>query len=229
MAAACLRRSGGSQIGCPSKIVSIRNNQNWNRNQFRKFRNKRLFRLFRFYTETESFDVSIEPKQTEDQPKQLDRGHILLFFTENLGFSRFFSFFRFFSVCFETVCFSCFASIPKQRVSMLRLNRNKQKTHPNSLKESIFGYFSDNLGLFRFVSVCYETVLFVSVVSIWVRNTKTNRNIFFGFTKQTETNAKQILCRFVSVRTEIYFCLFRGHPSHKEMSSILANQLRPRI
>jgi preprotein translocase subunit Sec61beta len=31
---------------------------------------KRLFRLFRFYTETESFDVSIEPKQAEDQPKQ---------------------------------------------------------------------------------------------------------------------------------------------------------------
>jgi hypothetical protein len=27
---------------------------------------KRLFRLFRFYTETENFDVSIEPKQTED-------------------------------------------------------------------------------------------------------------------------------------------------------------------
>ena len=40
---------------------------------------KRLFRLFRFNTETESFDVSIEPKQTEDQPKQFDREHILLF------------------------------------------------------------------------------------------------------------------------------------------------------
>ncbi len=53
---------------------------------------------------TESFDVSIEPKQTEDPPKQF--------------------------------------------------------------KESIFGYFSENLGLFRFVAVCYETVLFVSVVSI---------------------------------------------------------------
>jgi hypothetical protein len=39
-----------------------------------------LFRLFRFYTETESFDVLIEPKQTEDQPKQFDREHILLFF-----------------------------------------------------------------------------------------------------------------------------------------------------
>ncbi len=30
---------------------------------------KRLFRLFRFYTETENFNVSIEPKQTEDPHK----------------------------------------------------------------------------------------------------------------------------------------------------------------
>jgi hypothetical protein len=50
---------------------------------------KGLFRLFRFYTEIESFDVSIEPKQTEDQPKQFDREHILLFFTENFGFFGF--------------------------------------------------------------------------------------------------------------------------------------------
>jgi len=141
---------------------------------------KRLFRLFRFYTETESFDVSIEPKQTGDQPKQFDREHILLFFTENVEFFRFFSiffgffleffrFFRFFSF------FRFFRFVSKQFVSVVsllyrnrefRLNRNKQKTHPNSLKESIFGYFSENLGLFRFVSVCYETVLFVSVVSI---------------------------------------------------------------
>ncbi len=71
---------------------------------------KRLFRLFRFYTETESFDFSIEPKQREDQPKQFDREHILLFFTANLGFFRFFAFFSFFciffsffSVCFERV------------------------------------------------------------------------------------------------------------------------------
>ena len=43
---------------------------------------KRLFRLFRFYTKTEIFDVSIEPKQTEDQPKQIDMEHILVFFQE---------------------------------------------------------------------------------------------------------------------------------------------------
>jgi hypothetical protein len=59
---------------------------------------KRLFHLFRFYTETESFDVSIEPKQTEGQLKQFDREHILLFFTENLGFFQFFKdFFAFFA------------------------------------------------------------------------------------------------------------------------------------
>jgi hypothetical protein len=121
---------------------------------------KRLFRLFCFYVETESFDVSIEPKQTEDQPKQFDRERILLFFYRKFMVFPFFSFlvffffhfFRFVSVCFETVYFGCFASIPKQRVSMFRMNRNKQETHPNSLKESIFGYFSENLGLFRFVT-----------------------------------------------------------------------------
>ncbi len=41
---------------------------------------KRLFRLFRFYAETEIFDVSIEPKQTEDQPKQFKREYIWVFF-----------------------------------------------------------------------------------------------------------------------------------------------------
>jgi hypothetical protein len=74
---------------------------------------KCLFRLFRFYTETESFDVSIEPKQTEEQPKQFKREcvlykryvqlshlitvtthilreHILISFPKKLGFFRFF-------------------------------------------------------------------------------------------------------------------------------------------
>ncbi len=137
---------------------------------------KRLFRLFRFCTETESFDVSIEPKQTGDQPKQFDREHILLFFTENveffrfcsmffgffLGFFRFFRFFRFFGLFRNSLSFVSLL----YRNREFRLNLNKQETHKNSLKESIFGDFSKNLGLFRFVSVCYETDLFVSVVSI---------------------------------------------------------------
>jgi hypothetical protein len=55
---------------------------------------KCLFWLFLFYTETESFSVSLEMKQTEEQPKQCGREHILVFLSENLGF------FWFFSVCF---------------------------------------------------------------------------------------------------------------------------------
>jgi hypothetical protein len=138
---------------------------------------KRLFRLFRFYTETESYDVSNEPKQTGDQPKQFDREHILLFFTENVEFFRFYSIFLVFFLGFFSVFsfFRFFRFVLKQFVLVVsllyrnrefRLNLNKQKTYPNSLKESIFGNFSKNLGLFRFVSVCYETDLFVSVVSI---------------------------------------------------------------
>ncbi len=79
-------------LGCPSKLVSIRNNRNWNRNQFRHY------------------------------PK-------------------------------KNFCFGCFASIPKQRFLMFRLNRNKQKTNRNSLIWSIFSIFSGNLGFFRFFSV----------------------------------------------------------------------------
>ncbi len=60
-----------------------------------------LFRLFRFYTKTESFHVLIEPKQTEDQPKEFEREQIWVFFRK----------FRVVSVCFETVVFVLVVSI----------------------------------------------------------------------------------------------------------------------
>jgi hypothetical protein len=96
---------------------------------------KCLFRFFRFYAETESFDVSIEPKQTEDQPKQFKREyvlckryvqlshlipvtthilreHILISFTKKFGFFRFISFFFFvfsvFSLLYRNREFRCF-------------------------------------------------------------------------------------------------------------------------
>jgi hypothetical protein len=76
---------------------------------FGLFRNS-LFWLFRFYTETESFDVLIEPKQTEDQPNQFDREHFFVFFPK----------FRVVLVCFglfrnSSVCFSCFDIGSKHR------------------------------------------------------------------------------------------------------------------
>ncbi len=176
---------------------------------------KRLFRLFRFYTETESFDVSIEPKQTGDQPKQFDREHILLFFTENVEFFRivsifsdffvfffffvFFSFFSVYSVCFETVCFGCSASIPKQRVS---IEPKQTEDPPKQFKREYIWKFSPKLGLFRFVSVCYETDLFVLVVSIRVRNTETNRNFFFLVSRNKPKQTRNRSC----------FGLFRFEP-----------------
>jgi hypothetical protein len=62
---------------------------------------KRLFRLFRFYTETESFDISIEPKQTKDQPKQFDIGSILCYFLQKILCFPVFSFFSHFSGLFR--------------------------------------------------------------------------------------------------------------------------------
>jgi hypothetical protein len=83
---------------------------------------------------------------------------------------------------------------------MFQLNRNKQKTHPNSLKDSkyIWVFFRK----FRVVSVCHQTVLFVSVVLIWVRNTETNRNFLFLVSQnKRETD----LVRFVSNRNLFLF------------------------
>ncbi len=120
---------------------------------------KRLFRLFRFYTETESFDVSIEPKQTKDKPKQFDREHILQFFTENLwffrsflGFLGFFGLFLGFFGLFRNSlfrCFGCFASITKQRVS---IDPKQTEDPPKQFKrENIWVFFRN----FRAVSVCF--------------------------------------------------------------------------
>ncbi len=154
--------SARSDQGCPSKLVLKPKLESKLVSALSE--TKRLFRLFSFYTKTESFDVLIEPKQTDYQLKEFDREHILLFFTENFGFFRFF--------------------------------RLSQKAHPNSLKESIFGYFSENLGLLRNSSVQLFRYRF--------ETPKQTKTFCFWF---HETNAKQILFRFVLVRTEIYFCV----------------------
>jgi hypothetical protein len=98
-----------------------------------------LFRLFRFYTDTASFDVSIEPKQTEDQPKQFDREHILGCF----GLFR-----------NSPVCFGCFdigskqQSKPKQTKKLFLVSRNKPKHTRNRSCFELFR-FEPNYFLFR--------------------------------------------------------------------------------
>jgi hypothetical protein len=92
--------------------------------------NKRLFRLFRFYTETESFDVSIERNKQTTNPNSLVGSIFCYFFQKIYGFLVFsvssvclkqFCFFRLFRYRFETpkqtefffVCFKNTLSCPK--------------------------------------------------------------------------------------------------------------------
>jgi hypothetical protein len=65
----------------------------------------------------------------------------------------------------------------------------------------------DCFGSFRNSSVCF------GCFDKGSKHRNKPKFFFFGFTKQTETNAKQILFRFVSVRTEKFYFSFRGHPS----------------
>jgi hypothetical protein len=62
---------------------------------------------------------------------------------------------------------------------------------------------------FLFVSVCFETVLFVSIVSICVRNTETNRKTVFLISRNKPKNNRNRLC-FGSFRfkPKIYFICF---------------------
>ncbi len=105
---------------------------------------KRLFRLFRFYIETEIFDVSIEPKQTKDQPKQFDREHILVFIWK-------------FRVVSKQIWFVSIVSIYVRNTETNRnkpkflffVSRNKPKHNRN---RSCFGMFRFQPTFFFFVS-----------------------------------------------------------------------------
>ncbi len=86
-------------------VVLIRNNRNWNRNQFRHYLKQNIcFGCFAS-TETESFGVSVEPKQTEEQTKQFDRQLIL-------EYKKIQSF---------PVCFGLFRFVLKQFVQIISL------------------------------------------------------------------------------------------------------------
>ncbi len=85
-------------------------------------------------------------------------------------------------------------------VMLDRLIKHKCYCRPRLAQEKKI--FSENLGLFRFVSVWYETVLFVSVVSIQVRNTETNRNFLLLVSRNKPKQTRNRSC----------FGLFRFEP-----------------
>ncbi len=112
-------------------------------------RNKHLFWLFHFYTETESFDISIEPKQIEDQLKQFDREHILVFFRKFWVVLICFSLFRNSSVCFD--CFDIGSKHQNKRNKLNFFAFGFTKQTKAQLKEILFR-FEPN-----FLFVCSRT------------------------------------------------------------------------
>jgi hypothetical protein len=95
----------------------------------------------------------------------------------------------------------------------MSMSKQTEDVHKQFKREYIWVFF----GKFRVVLICFGLLRNSSVCfgcfGIGSKHRNKPNFFVFGFTKQTETNAKQILFRFASVRTENYFCLFRGHPS----------------
>ncbi len=167
---------------------------------------KCFFRLFPFYTETESFDVSIEPKQTGDQPKKFEREHYFAIFHRKFRVFRIFRFFRFFRLLrFYTKTENFDVSIELKRTE-------------DPLKQFKREYIWEFFRKFRVVSVCFGLLRNSSVCfgcfDIGSKHRNKPKFFVFGFTKQTESNTKQILFRFVSVRTENLFLFVSRNPTH---------------
>ena len=99
----------------------------------------------------------------------------------------------------------------------LSISKSMSKQTEDAPKQFKREYIWVFLGKFRVVSICFGLLRNSSVCFGCFGIDSKHRNkpnfFVFGFTKQTETNAKQILFRFVLVRTKIFFCLFRGHPT----------------
>ncbi len=105
----------------------------------------------------------------------------------------------------SSVCFGCFdTSLKHRNKPPQKFDGFAKKQTENNRNRLSFGLFwfeprkkingfedprIENVfwRFFRFVSVCFEKILFVSVVSIPVRNTETNRKKVFWF---RETNQK---------------------------------------
>jgi hypothetical protein len=110
-------------------------------------------------------------------------------------------------MCSATVCTVCLRVFWEIFSSCRYLLFRENFLFSKILIESKFRYhifpkILDCFGSFRNSSVCF------GCFDIGSKHRNKLKNFFFGFTKQTETNAKQILFRFVSVRTEIFFFRF---------------------
>ncbi len=108
----------------------------------------------------------------------------------------------------SSVCFGCFDTGPKHRnkpgKKFLGFAKKQTEKQPKQIEfrfvlirtEKKINGFEDPLienVFWRFFSVCFKKILFVSVVSIPVRNTKTNRKKCFSVSQNKPKNNRNRL------------------------------------
>ncbi len=132
-----------------------------------------------------------------------------------------FSFFFFFFFRFVSKQFVAVVSL-LYRNREFRLNQNKQKTSPPPQTESIFGNFSENLGLFRFVTkqIClfqlfryrFKTPKQTAIFSFWFH--ETNRN-------KRETDLVSVCFGLFGFEPKFIFVCFKDtlHQDHLYLTS----------
>jgi hypothetical protein len=146
---------------------------------------KRLFRLFLFYTETESFDVSLNRNKQKTNRNSLIGSIFCFFLTENLGLSRFLWFFTFFSVffgLFRNSLFRLFRFYTKTESFDVLIEPKQTEDPPKQFKREYVCF-----GLLRNSSVCF------GCFDIGSKHRNKPKYFVFGFTKQTEINPKHLV------------------------------------
>jgi hypothetical protein len=114
----------------------------------------------------------------------------------------------------SSVYFGCFDTSPKHRnkpkEKIFGFAKKPPKNNRNKLSFSLFRFkprkkmygFKDPLiekVFWRFFSICFNKILFVSVVDTSPKHQNKRKKMFFGFSKQIKKQPKQIEFQFVSV------------------------------
>jgi hypothetical protein len=195
----CWNKTAALPVGCPPKLVSYRNNRNWNQNYFRHYPKQDV--CFAYF--------ALISKQG------------VLVFWNNRNSSKFVKISTFLNPhTISSVCFGCFYTGLKQRnkpKKKLFFVKNKPKNNRNRLSFGLFRFklrkkvtvsrTPNRQGFVVIFSVCFDKVLFGSVVSKHRNRPKqTEKNVFWF----CETNRKTTKTDWVE--TKIW--LFQGHPNY---------------
>ncbi len=195
--------NSGQCLGCPPKLVSYWNNQNWNRNYFRHYPKQDV--CFGCFALISKQGVSVFWNNRNKQKTNRNSSKFVKISTFLIPHT------------ISSVCFGCFDTGPKHQNKTKKIclvsRKSKPENNRNRLSFGLFrfkptkkingfedplieNFFGDFFGLFRQNSVCF------GCFDTGLKHRNKPKKMRFDFAKQTEKHPKQIEFRFVSVRTE---------------------------